>query len=92
MLRHMAPWAMEIVDAFLDRRAGGDERAAVESSIHSGMASLQRCYEALSDNHPFAADVLRAPSTRFATQAGALEDALPGHFKVKQKMHLFLEL
>ncbi len=92
MLRHMVPWALEMAEAFLDRRNGVDERAAVESSIHAGMKSLCRCYEALSDNHPFAVDILREHSSKFATQTAALQDALPAHFKVKPKMHMFLEL
>ena len=41
MLRHMVPWAMELAETLLDRRAGDDERAAVESSIHCGMTSLK---------------------------------------------------
>ena len=83
---------MEVADAFLDGRHGADQRAAVESSMHAGMKSLSACYDALSDNHPFALDTLREHSIKFATQTSALEDVLPAHFKVKPKMRMFLKL
>jgi hypothetical protein len=86
MLRHMVPWAMELAETFLDRRAGGDERAAVESSIHCGMAThsltltplLQTCCCSTPAGSPRKRPPWKTPS--------------PATFKVKPKMHLFLEL
>ena len=87
MLRHMVPWVMELAEATLDRRGN-----AVESSIYAGMKCLDACYRALSDNRPFAKDILQEYSVKFAETASALQDALPSHFKVKPKLHMFLEL
>jgi len=66
----------------------------VEGAARFGMFHLFKCYEALSGATIFFADALRVNSTRFALQYVALEKAStdPRAWRIKPKLHLFLEL
>ena len=58
------------------------------------MMHLDQCYKALSHSSMFAADVLQKHSVKFSLLYVALERAHEGtkDFRVKPKLHLFLEL
>ncbi len=69
----------------------------VESAAKNGMYHLNQCYSSLSHQSMFALDVLRQHSMKFALIYVALEALqLKGNkgnaWKVKPKLHLFLEL
>jgi hypothetical protein len=67
------------------------EQAARAAAYH-----LDQCYMALSNDSVFARDVLKEHSIKFAAQVVALEavhaDEATPQWKVKPKLHLFLEL
>jgi hypothetical protein len=67
---------------------------AVESTAKLAMMHLDQCYKALSRSSMFAADVLQEHSVKFSLLYVALERAHEGtrDFRVKPKLHLFLEL
>lgn len=72
-----------------------NEAYDVEIAMRAAAQHLHQCYEALSSRSVFWEDVLRTSSRRFAAQYVALEEDAgigEGPWKVKPKMHMFLEL
>ena len=84
-VRHLIPWGVELVERFCDRND------PAESSMYFGMQSLSRCYAALSGLFPHVNDVLQDDSKRFALHFAALAQTT-AIFRVKPKLHAFLEL
>lgn len=66
----------------------------VHTAMRAAAVELNECYQALSSNSIFWEDILRVSSRKFAAQYVALERAHLGEnvWRVKPKMHLFLEL
>ena len=65
----------------------------LENAMKVGAHHLARCYRALSSDEIFAGPVLVENSRKFAAQFVALEAATPAkYWKIKPKLHLFLEL
>jgi len=66
----------------------------VESAMRSGMHHLHQCYMCLDSGSVFSSDVLRDSAVRFAQQFVALESHFPDPmaWRIKPKLHLFLEL
>ena len=85
--RAMIPFALELV-------AGFSDHDVVESTAKLAMMLLDQCYKALSHSSMFAADVLQEHSVKFSLLYVALERAHEGtrDFRVKPKLHLFLEM
>ena len=85
--RAMIPFALELV-------AGFSDHDVVESTAKLAMMHLDQCYKALSHSSMFAADVLQEHSVKFSLLYVALERAHEGtrDFRVKPKLHFFLEL
>ena len=88
MCRCLVPWAYDVAKRHLNGRH------AAESAMISAMESLWRCYGALdSQVATFQKELLQTHSTRFALQVAALERILgKRRFRVKPKLHQFLEL
>lgn len=85
--RALVPFAAETAAALL-----GDE--GIEQAAKVGARHLQACYEALSLEAADRAVRLSTAARAFALQYVALERASPGDraWRVKPKLHLFLEL
>jgi hypothetical protein len=66
----------------------------VEAAAKAAMLHLSQCYKALSRQSIFASDVLREHSSKFALQFCALESVTADakSWRIKPKLHLFLEL
>lgn len=66
----------------------------VEAAAQQAMYHLDQCYKALSSTSIFFADAFRDHSTKFGLLYVALEAAHEGtrDFRVKPKLHLFMEL
>ena len=88
--RALVPFASKLSQERLD---AADH---IEAAARRGMMSLHECYRALSKDSIFASDVLKAKSTSFAQQYVALEHAHRTEsgkmYKIKPKLHMFLEL
>jgi hypothetical protein len=85
--RALVPYGAELAEALL-----GDE--GVEQAAKVGARHLLACYEALSSGAEDRAARLSFSARAFALQFVALERATPGarSWRVKPKLHLFLEL
>ncbi len=70
--------------------------APVEAAAKAAIHHLHECYKALSTESIFSCDTLRRHSIRFALQYCALqrahEEVDPSAWRVKPKLHLFLEV
>lgn len=86
--RALIPFAAKLCVELLDANV------PVEAAAMSAMENLHQCYKALSSRTIFHADLLRECSLRFAAQYVALEAAADDSFswRIKPKLHLFLEL
>ena len=87
-VRALVPCALKLSQEILSRGTPVEEAAIV------GMVHLDQCYKALSKDSIFHADILREHSRQFALQYTALEAAFedPKSWRIKPKLHLFLEL
>ena len=87
--RALVPFGLEIARATLSNAVPA-EQAALAAAYH-----LNECYRALSSTRIFYHDILETNSRKFAMQLVALEAAhadATNIWKVKPKLHLFLEL
>ena len=87
--RALVPIAQDLAQAHLR------DCDPIEAAAKIGMGHLHQCYQALSSGSIFADDILREHSIKFALQYVALEDFTdedPKIWRVKPKLHLFLEL
>ena len=86
-VRALIPFALECSQEFLSLSD------PVESAIRTGMHHLHECYRCLAEEM-FSPDVLQDNAVRFAQQYVALEAHFPEPmtWRVKPKLHLFLEL
>lgn len=83
-MRALVPFCKQLAERFL----GGTPEA---EAIKAAASNLCRCYEALSSSS--SGDDLASCSRRFAAQFVALEQISPERrWRVKPKMHMFLEL
>ena len=64
----------------------------VEEAVRVGMHHLYMCYQCLSNTVIFSQELLRDSSFRFAQQFCALDTMNRDLWRVKPKLHLFLEL
>lgn len=87
-VRALVPFGLKMAEELL---AGGTPK---EEAALIGMRHLANCYAALSHEAIFYADNLRENSCKFALQYCALElfDDDPKSWRVKPKLHMFLEL
>ena len=87
-VRALVPFALKCAEDLL---AGG---SPAEIAALVGTRHLSECYKALSHESIFFADVLRENSIAFALQYCALEQFFehPKAWRVKPKLHLFLEI
>ena len=83
--RALVDFGMEI-SSLLDAGSPDEEAASV------GMRHLYTCYQCLSEEVIFSKELLTDSSFKFAQQYVALEDRNGRAWRVKPKMHLFLEL
>jgi hypothetical protein len=86
--RALIPFAAKLCVELLDANV------PVEEAALSAMENLHQCYQALSSRSIFSSDLLSECSLKFAAQYVALEAAAEDRFswRIKPKMHLFLEL
>lgn len=89
--RALVPCAAELARAYCQ------DDVPVEQSMKSAAEELSQCYAALSSSVADRADALAVHSRRFAAQYIALETAMQQRgdhvsWRVKPKMHMFLEL
>ena len=87
-MRALVPW---LQDLSTDLLADDDPKeAAMKVAAHH----LNECYKALSSNSIFFDDILKRSSRLFAAQVVALEARSVGTrmWRIKPKLHLFLEL
>ena len=86
--RALVPIALHLAQKHLDARQPLEQAALV------GMQKLDQCYQALSQDSIFSFDVLEKCSVEFALQYVALDKFHPDSrlWKIKPKLHLFLEL
>ena len=87
-MRALVPW---LQDLSTDLLADDDPKeAAMKAAAHH----LNECYQALSSNTNFFDDILKRNSRLFAAQFVALEASSVGTrtWRIKPKLHLFLEL
>jgi hypothetical protein len=86
--RALTSWIHTLAQALLDN--GNEQEVAMKSAAHH----LYQCYQALSHNSFFFEEILRQSSRLFALQYVALERHSEGtkNWRVKPKLHLFLEL
>ena len=86
--RALVPFACELAEELL---SAADP---VENAARVGVYHLGQCYQALRHSSFFASDILREHSTKFALQYVSLEAAHAGtrQWRIKPKLHLFLEL
>lgn len=84
-LRALVPWVADLCLRLLS------ENDPVEGAIRAAAVHLQACYAALSSE---SANDLHLHARLFALQAIALEAAVedPARWRVKPKMHLFMEM
>ena len=68
-----------------------DDADPVEDTIRAAIVDLAACYDCLSSDHPFSADLLAKHSLRFSLLCVALEDSTD-NWHVKPKLHLFQEM
>jgi len=87
-VRALVPFALECAQELLS----ADD--PVEAAARTGMHHLNQCYMSLDSSSVFSSDVLRDSSVRFAQQYVALESWFPDPmaWRIKPKLHLFLEL
>ena len=87
-VRALVPFGLLMADEYL---AGGTPE---EEAAFQGMRRLSECYEALSHTSVFAFDILHQNAIGFAQQYCALEAFFDNSkiWRVKPKLHLFLEL
>ena len=81
--------------AYREANRALDDNAPEEAAAKQAMYHLHQCYQALTRESIFAADVLREHSTKFALQYVALErfaTAETKRWRIKPKLHLFLHL
>ena len=78
------------VRTYLCRADVLDGADLVHMAMRAAAVELHQCYQALSCNSILWEDILRASSEKFAAQYVALENEVT--WRVKPKMHLFLEL
>ena len=83
--RALVDFGMEI-SRLLDAGSPAEEAASV------GMKHLHTCYQCLSEEVIFSKELLTDSSFKFAQQYVALEDRNGRAWRVKPKLHLFLEL
>lgn len=86
-VRALIPFALECSQELLSLSD------PIESAIRIGMHHLHQCYVCL-DSECFSSDVLQDSAVRFAQQYVALEAQFPESksWRIKPKLHLFLEL
>ena len=87
-MRALVPWLRELSIHLL---ADDDPK---EMAMKVAAQHLNECYQALSSNSIFFDDILKRSSRLFAAQFVALEGRSVGTrtWRIKPKMHLFLEL
>jgi len=87
-MRAMVPWLQELATTLLV-----DDNPK-EEAMKSGIYHLHQCYQALSSSSIFFDDILSRSSRLFAAQYVALEASSIGtrFWRIKPKLHLFLEL
>ena len=83
--RALVPFAQAAATTWLGQ-------GTVESTIKAAASHLAECYQALKMDFGPHANHLEAHSRQFAGLVVALEQEHPMRFRVKPKMHLFLEL
>ena len=89
-VRQLVPFARLLAEELLD------PTNPVENAVIVGMYQLQQCYQCLSADGVWSPFILHEHSTKFALQYVALETAHAGSrerlWRIKPKLHLFLEL
>ena len=87
--RALIPWAAAAADSILDASC------PLEHQMIIAAQHLEACYKCLSKDSIFYADLLQDNSIKFAASYVALSVATadsPTTWRVKRKMHMFLEL
>ena len=87
--RALIPWAAAAAEALLDTNC------PLENQMIVAAKNLASCYQCLSSDSIFYADLLKDHSIKFAASYTALSVATahsPKTWRVKPKMHMFLEL
>ena len=95
-LRCSAAQCRALIPFVYEQTRGLSDVDVTEQAIKVGTLHLWRCYEALSSKSIFAQDILLENSVKFALQYVALSTCAtaenPLDWKVKPKLHMFLEV
>ena len=86
-VRALVPFGEQLAGKYLS------DANEVEAAAKAGIRHLHQCYQALSSDSAFGADVLQSEAIAFAWQYTALSKFHDGVlWRLKPKLHLFLEL
>ena len=86
-IRALVPFGVQLAEKYLS------DANEVEAAAKAGIRHLHQCYQALSSDSAFGADVLQSQAIAFAWQYTALSKFHDGVlWRLKPKLHLFLEL
>ena len=85
MCRAMVPFTLEVAEEFCDM----DD--PLEQAVYWGMYHLSQCYKALSAKAVFGVDLLTRHAPQFAVFYCSLQRVRPDIWRVKPKLHAWLE-
>ena len=83
--RNLVPFVLQFAEAHCDFSVPEEEAACL------GMRHLAACYDTLSSASIFKADLLRDESTKFANLYVGLAQLQPSRWRIKPKLHAWLE-
>ena len=83
--RNLVPFVLQFAEAHCDFSVPEEEAACL------GMRHLAACYGTLSSASIFKADILRVNSTKFANLYVGLAQLQPSRWRIKPKLHAWLE-